>query len=105
MNTLGTADVVSDMNTLGTGANVTNMNTLAGIASNITTVAGISSNVSTVAGISANVTTVATNEANVNNRKGNLFIFPSYLMHRVTPVTKGTRKSLVIWAGGPQPLK
>ena len=42
---------------------------------------------------------------NLPHKKGNLFIFPSYLMHRVTPVTKGTRKSLVIWAGGPQPLK
>ena len=36
---------------------------------------------------------------------GCVFIFPSYLMHRVTPVTKGTRKSLVIWVGGPRPFK
>ncbi len=27
-------------------------------------------------------------------------IFPSYLLHRVTPVTKGVRKSLVLWVGG-----
>jgi len=27
-------------------------------------------------------------------------LFPSYLMHRVTPITKGTRKSLVVWVGG-----
>lgn len=27
-------------------------------------------------------------------------LFPSYMMHRVTPVTKGTRKSLVLWIGG-----
>lgn len=27
-------------------------------------------------------------------------IFPSFLMHRVTPVTKGVRKSLVFWVGG-----
>ena len=27
-------------------------------------------------------------------------IFPSYVLHRVTPVTKGIRKSLVIWVGG-----
>ena len=33
--------------------------------------------------------------------KGNLFIFPSYLLHRVTPVTKGIRKSLVLWTSGP----
>lgn len=33
-------------------------------------------------------------------KKGTLVIFPSYIMHRVTPVTKGVRKSLVLWAGG-----
>ena len=27
-------------------------------------------------------------------------LFPSYLMHRVTPITKGVRKSLVLWVGG-----
>jgi PKHD-type hydroxylase len=27
-------------------------------------------------------------------------IFPSYMMHRVTDVTRGTRKSLVLWIGG-----
>lgn len=27
-------------------------------------------------------------------------IFPSYLMHRVTKVTKGTRRSFVLWVGG-----
>lgn len=27
-------------------------------------------------------------------------LFPSYMMHRVSPVTKGTRKSLVLWVGG-----
>ena len=32
--------------------------------------------------------------------KGSVFIFPSYMMHRVTPVTKGVRKSLVLWVGG-----
>ena len=41
----------------------------------------------------------------LEHKKGNLFIFPSYLMHRVTPVTDGTRRSLVIWVGGPQPFK
>ena len=41
----------------------------------------------------------------LDKTKGNLFIFPSYLMHRVTTVTKGVRKSLVIWAGGPEPFK
>ena len=32
--------------------------------------------------------------------QGLAILFPSYLMHRVTPVTKGTRKSLVLWVGG-----
>jgi PKHD-type hydroxylase len=34
--------------------------------------------------------------------RGALVAFPSYMMHRVTPVTAGTRKSLVIWVSGPQ---
>ena len=32
--------------------------------------------------------------------KGNVVIFPSFMMHRVTPVTSGTRKSFVLWLGG-----
>jgi len=31
--------------------------------------------------------------------KGNVMIFPSYLMHKVNPTFDGTRKSLVLWAG------
>ena len=31
---------------------------------------------------------------------GSATIFPSFIPHRVTPVTKGTRKSLVLWVGG-----
>jgi PKHD-type hydroxylase len=31
---------------------------------------------------------------------GVTFIFPSYMMHRVTKVTKGTRRSFVLWVGG-----
>jgi PKHD-type hydroxylase len=33
-------------------------------------------------------------------KKGSIVIFPSHLQHRVTPVTKGVRYSLVIWALG-----
>lgn len=33
--------------------------------------------------------------------RGSLVAFPSYMMHRVTPVTAGTRKSLVVWVAGP----
>lgn len=32
--------------------------------------------------------------------KGVVVMFPSYVLHRVTPVTKGTRKSFVLWLGG-----
>ena len=32
--------------------------------------------------------------------KGVGVLFPSYMMHRVSPVTRGVRKSLVLWVGG-----
>lgn len=32
--------------------------------------------------------------------KGTVIVFPSFLHHRVTPVTKGTRRSLVSWVEG-----
>jgi len=34
-------------------------------------------------------------------KKGNITIFPSYVWHRVTPVTKGDRYALVGWVHGP----
>ena len=34
--------------------------------------------------------------------KGSILVFPSYLRHRVTTVTKGTRYALVAWYSGPQ---
>ena len=37
--------------------------------------------------------------------RGTLIAFPSYVLHRVTPVTAGTRKSLVIWVAGPVSLR
>lgn len=33
--------------------------------------------------------------------QGDLIFFPSHLRHRVTPVTRGTRHSLVLWFEGP----
>jgi len=33
--------------------------------------------------------------------KGTVITFPSFLLHRVTPVTRGTRYSLVSWIEGP----
>ena len=32
--------------------------------------------------------------------KACVVIFPSYMLHRITPVTKGVRNSLVLWLGG-----
>jgi len=34
--------------------------------------------------------------------KGSVLVFPSYLEHRVAPVTAGNRKSLVAWFEGPR---
>ena len=34
--------------------------------------------------------------------RGSVIIFPAYLLHRVTPVTAGIRRSLVTWIEGPR---
>ena len=34
--------------------------------------------------------------------RGTLIAFPSYVLHRVAPVTAGTRKSIVAWTSGPK---
>ena len=36
--------------------------------------------------------------------QGSIIVFPSFMFHRVTPVTKGTRYSLVLWQLG-EPFK
>lgn len=33
--------------------------------------------------------------------KGTVVAFPSFILHKVTPVTSGIRKSLVVWVTGP----
>lgn len=38
----------------------------------------------------------------LEKRKGLVVAFPSFVLHRVTPVTKGVRKSLVVWLSGPK---
>jgi len=43
---------------------------------------------------------IGTHEFDVPLGKGNVVIFPSFLLHRVTPLTSGNRKSLVLWVGG-----
>ena len=37
-----------------------------------------------------------------SRQKGTVLIFPSYINHRVKPVTSGVRKSLVAWFEGPR---
>lgn len=34
-------------------------------------------------------------------KKGQLILFPSYVLHRVAPVTKGVRRAMVAWIVGP----
>jgi PKHD-type hydroxylase len=38
----------------------------------------------------------------VPTKKGRAILFPSFMIHRVTPVTKGIRRSLVVWVLGPK---
>lgn len=38
----------------------------------------------------------------VEQQRGSVIFFPSYAEHRVRPVTKGTRRSLVVWVLGPK---
>jgi len=33
-------------------------------------------------------------------KKGDVMIFPTFCLHRVTPITRGQRKCLVFWTGG-----
>jgi PKHD-type hydroxylase len=37
----------------------------------------------------------------VRKQRGLVVAFPSYVLHQVTPVTSGSRQSLVVWATGP----
>jgi PKHD-type hydroxylase len=34
--------------------------------------------------------------------RGAVIAFPSFFLHRVTPILSGTRKALVVWATGPE---
>jgi PKHD-type hydroxylase len=38
---------------------------------------------------------------NVRKQRGLVAAFPSYVLHQVTPVTQGSRQSLVAWVSGP----
>lgn len=37
----------------------------------------------------------------VTKKRGMIALFPSFRLHRVTPVTSGVRKTLVVWISGP----
>tara|TARA_R110002073_G_scaffold332910_2_gene519659 strand:+ start:2113 stop:2700 length:588 start_codon:yes stop_codon:yes gene_type:complete len=38
---------------------------------------------------------------NAPQKKGTIIIFPSFIMHRVAPITQGKRRSIVGWISGP----
>ena len=38
---------------------------------------------------------------NIKKQRGLIAVFPSFMLHQVTPVTRGSRQSLVTWASGP----
>ena len=38
----------------------------------------------------------------VDKKRGLIAAFPSWALHRVTPVTSGVRRTLVVWVAGPQ---
>ena len=41
-------------------------------------------------------------EITIEQKKGRMIFFPSFFLHKVHPLTKGTRKSIVIWVEGPK---
>lgn len=42
------------------------------------------------------------NAISVEMKLGRIIAFPSWMLHRITPITKGKRKSLVTWVTGPK---
>jgi len=40
-------------------------------------------------------------DQNLLDKQGSIIVFPSFIEHKVTPVTKGVRYSAVTWASGP----
>lgn len=43
---------------------------------------------------------INTNHVNAPRTKGTVIIFPSFVLHRVTPIIRGSRRSLVGWVTG-----
>lgn len=48
------------------------------------------------------IKTYSDDPISLEQQQGRAWFFPSYVLHRVTPVTRGIRKSLVLWASGPE---
>jgi PKHD-type hydroxylase len=42
------------------------------------------------------------NPVTLDQRRGRIVAFPSWVLHRVCPLTSGTRRSIVWWATGPK---
>jgi PKHD-type hydroxylase len=42
------------------------------------------------------------NEHEMAQKRGRILFFPSFILHKVHPVTKGVRKSIVAWVEGPK---
>ena len=42
------------------------------------------------------------NARTIPMNKGDIILFPSFMLHRVKPVTEGIRKSIVVWVVGPK---
>lgn len=42
---------------------------------------------------------------NLPREKGDVLMFPSFFMHRVTPIKSGERKALVFWTGSNKPFR
>jgi hypothetical protein len=42
------------------------------------------------------------NPTNVTMNRGAMIFFPSFMLHEVTPVLSGIRKSIVVWVEGPK---
>ena len=47
------------------------------------------------------LTKINAKESSIKLDKGEIVIFPSWMLHKVTPVTKGRRKVIVGWGMGP----
>lgn len=43
----------------------------------------------------------SSNPEQIIKQRGLVAAFPSFILHRVTPVTKGIRRTLVVWVAGP----